>query len=166
MFAQALFRRTIFRPSVYVLHECTLHVIQRAKGPFASNSISMNVVLSSNAAYWDQFSGREYDFPLLERKIDREREAKRKKKTISYSALSARCTQSQIRSSIRGEYVVFGNVLPSLLATIFPAASRKTDIDNALPLRCVSLYLGQLSSTVLHAIIRRKARPISREILD
>lgn len=40
------------------MHSAKYAIIQCAKGPFASDSISMNVVLSSNTAYRDQFSGR------------------------------------------------------------------------------------------------------------
>lgn len=103
------------------MHSVKYAIIQCAKGPFASDSISMNVVLSSNTAYRDQFSGRTRFSSLLEKA-----RAKKKRRRYPIPVLSARRTQPQIRSSIRAEYVVFENVFLLRLATIFPTTSRRT----------------------------------------
>jgi len=55
------------------MHSVKYAIIQCAKGPFASDSISMNVVLSSNTAYRDQFSGRTRFSSLLEKQKEKKR---------------------------------------------------------------------------------------------
>ena len=101
------------------MHYVKYAIIQCAKGPFASDSISMNVVLSSNTAYRDQFSGRTR-FSSPPGKSEEGKKKNRRRYPIL--VLSARRTQPQIRSYIRGEYVVFQNVF---LLAIFPATSSR-----------------------------------------
>lgn len=145
-------RISLFRSRMYFVKYA---IIQCAKGPFASDSISMNVVLSSNTAYRDQFSGRTRFSSLPEK-----REEKKKRRRYPIPVLSVRRTQPQIRFPIRGEYVVFENVFLLLLATIFPASRRTSPIMRLLDVY-PSLRTDYSSlADVLHAIIRREARSI------
>lgn len=95
--------RTYFVSPSFSNALCARCALSKCAKPFASNSISMNVVLSSNAAYWDQFSGRVRFSSFREEDRKRERDRKEKRRQYSIPTLSARCTQSQIRSSIREE---------------------------------------------------------------
>jgi len=98
------------------MHSVKYAIIQCAKGPFASDSISMNVVLSSNTAYRDQFSGRTRFSSLLEK----QKEKKKEKKAISYfRVIRASHAASNPLVYIRGEYVVFENVFLLLRRRFF-----------------------------------------------
>lgn len=145
------------------MHSVKYAIIQCAKEPFASDSIAMNVVLSSNTAYWDQFSGRTR-FSSLPGKA---KEKKKKIRRYPISVLSARRTQPEIR-------LVYTRRICRLWKCFSPSARDdfsgylKTDIaDNAPFSRRISFSSHWLSlADVLHAIIRREARSIPWEILD
>lgn len=105
----------------------------------------MSVVLSSNTAYRDQFSGRARSFLPGERVGKQKKKERKRENDIPIPALSARRTQPQIRpfaenmSSLK-------NVLPFPPMTDFSRLSRDGDItDNAPPLRRTSLFTRQLS---------------------
>jgi len=102
------------------MHSVKYAIIQYAKGPFASDSISMNVVLSSNTAYRDQFSGRTRFSSLPEKRGE-----KKEKQAISYSRV-IRASHAASNPLVSTWRICRLWKCFSPVPAIFPAISRRT----------------------------------------